>query len=410
MDYYRVCNSIWMEELGRPIDPSGLQGCTTNLQNRVTAAQIRRQVQQSPEWIARHAPPAPTPPNPPAALTPRLHVHGERMHTPDHRVFQWRGLMAFQLLDRVADGQVAESTGYVKWAQSTGFNVLRVLASNHWAGLMDLTPEQGWEAMPRLFDLARTHGMYVQVVALAGTDGWTTPRIHEQVRRVGELCAASDNCILEIANEPYHGSQSGYLKGSTAQSLNYAHLRELRLLVPGHVPVALGASKNDEGPDAHALGPGADFVVLHLNRSRSRWDRTRRVRELEMVADATGKYVVDNEPIGAGETLDPGRRDNLPAVFFAQGVLARVFNVGSTFHCSDCLYAKIPGPVQQESAREFVRGNRLWEDGWEFQYANAGRPPSPIARVPVGAVRAYSAGRGGRWWTVIVGLDRDSPV
>jgi hypothetical protein len=39
-----------------------------------------------------------------------------------------------------------------------------------------------------------------------------------------------------------------------------------------------------------------------------------------------------------------------------------VLDVGSTFHCQDCLEARVPGPVQQECARAFIEGTRVVPD------------------------------------------------
>ncbi len=63
--FIKVCRAIWQEELGRPIDPIGLEGCLDQARSGRIAEQIRADVQNSSEWIARHAEPPPAPDVPP---------------------------------------------------------------------------------------------------------------------------------------------------------------------------------------------------------------------------------------------------------------------------------------------------------------------------------------------------------
>ena len=82
-----------------------------------------------------------------------------------------------------------------------------------------------------------------------------------------------------------------------------------------------------------------------------------RVDLLRRLAVETGKPVVNDEPIGAGERDEPGRRLSDPGFFrdlASRGVAAGL--AGGTFHCEDCLQAKVPGPLQQRSARAWVEG------------------------------------------------------
>lgn len=256
------------------------------------------------------------------------------------------------------------------WAARTGFTVIRVLAMNR--GWMDLSPADGRRALPRALSLAREHGLYVQVVALAGTG---TPALssdaflHEQVRAVAQLCAAADNCVLELANEPYHSSQA---------ALNDpVRMRRLQRDVPSGLPVAWGAARDHRSDDM----AGGTYAVAHVARRGTRWDRVSRVRELGELSRRTRKFVVDSEPIGAAETPHPSRRDSEPGAFFAQGLLARMFDVGTTFHCDDCLVANVPGAVQQRCAEAFVAGATLPSPATALTPVAVGAPSAPVARL-----------------------------
>ena len=120
----------------------------------------------------------------------------------------------------------------------------------------------------------------------------------------------------------------------------------------------------------------------------------------------TGKFVVDSEPIGAAEVPQPSRRDNEPAAFFAQGLLARIFDVGTTFHCEDCLVARVPGPVQQRAPRRSLPA-RPWRTAGAALHPCRCRAPrmrrshasgrlSPQARVFAAVAPSEGAGPGAR--------------
>lgn len=303
-------------------------------------------------------------------LAGHLEACGRALCAPDGSRFSWRGVTAFGLVDLVADDREADANAFMAWAARTGFTVIRVLAMNH--GSMDLSPVDGRRALPRALSLARAHGLYVQVVALAGTGTGafsTDAFLREQVRAVARVCAAADNCVLELANEPYHSTQ--------AALDDPARMRRLQAEVPAALPVAWGAARDHRSDDM----AGGSFVVAHVARRGNRWDRVSRVQELGELSRRTRKFVVDNEPIGAGETSQPSRRDNEPGAFFAQGMLARMFDVGTTFHCEDCLLAGVPGPVQQRCAEAFIAGATLPSAATTLTAVAMGAPGAPAAQL-----------------------------
>ena len=297
----------------------------------------------------------------------RLSPCGRALCAPDGSRFLWRGVTAFGLVDLVADGRAKDADAFLTWAARTGFTIVRVLAMN--GGWMDLAPADGLRALPRVLSSARGHGLYVQVVALAGTGTEAFRQdtfLRDQVRAVAQACAAADNCVLELANEPYHGSQ--------AALDDPLRMRRLQVEVPTDVPVAWGAAR-DHRSDRMA---GGSYVVAHVARGGNRWDRVSRVQALRELSRRTGKFVVDSEPIGAAEAPQPSRRDNEPAAFFAQGLLARMVDVGTTFHCEDCLLAKVPGPVQQACADAFVAGATLPAAAATLTLVDSGTPAAPF--------------------------------
>ncbi len=280
----------------------------------------------------------------------RLRACGTSLCAGDGTPFLWRGVTAFRLADLVADGRDDEARAFVAWASRQGFTVLRVLAMNH--GWIDLAPEEGRRALPRVFALAREKGLYVQVVALAGTARPEFARdafLREQVRAVADLCAQAVNCVLEIANEPYHSTQADLDEDSRLATLNKE--------IPPQVLAAWGAAP----PRTFDAATGGEYLVAHIPRGGDRWDRVGLVTRLAALARESGRFVVDNEPIGAAERAHRSRRDDEPAAFFAQAAIGGLLDLGSTFHCEDCLQARVPGPVQQACADAFITGRAFGE-------------------------------------------------
>jgi hypothetical protein len=311
----------------------------------------------------------------------------------DGQPFVWRGVTAFSIVKQVAEGREADAEEMLAWAARTGFNIVRALAMIDWDPKW-LTPAAGASALPRVLDLAAKHGLYVQVVAFAGTrrllEGEPQSVWEAHAARLGQLCAAASSCAaVELANENYHHSQDSRLA-------DVAFLKALRARIPAEVPVSCGAGFRDDADNYPNCG---EFITIHLGRGHDdTWNLVRHKRKMELVSAATGKFVVDNEPIGAGERDEPGRRIAAPEPFFALAALGRVLGVGSNFHFEDGLDSTPPGPTQQEAAEAFIAGSRVVSDSTTLMFKNAGWNDSPVRAfrfaerwgVPNAAIRAYS--------------------
>jgi len=289
-------------------------------------------------------PPADPQPRAPATCG-RLTARGTDLLCGDGTNFQWRGVTAFALLEQVAHGRRRDADAYMRWAGATGFNLVRVLAMAD--VLFKLTPEDGRRHMATLFRMADERGLYVEIVALADTArvGMTASGLREQVAAVGEIAAGHPNVVVQIANEHYHPTQSEELHDP-------ATLRELARLIPSPVLHTESAAADDT-----AMQPQGAYITRHLSRSGTAARMIARVRLLGSLALETGKPVVNDEPIGAAERDQPGRRLSDPG-FFRD--LARQTSAaglaGGTFHCEDGLFARVPGPIQQACARAWVQG------------------------------------------------------
>jgi hypothetical protein len=319
-----------------------------------------------------------------ATALPRLVLQGRRLATNEGRPFVWRFATGFRLVDDVADGREAATIEFLDWLHAAGFNGARVLSSL--CCWFNLSPADGRRALPRTLELAAERGIYLEVVALAGTKagGWSTDEMRQHVKSLGEICAAAVNCAaIEIANENAHPSQNRALTDP-------ALLQSLLDTIPSTVPVSAGSNCCGE-TDRAEVHHGGRYITVHGDRGQPIWERTWHLRRQHELSVSTEKYVVDDEGIGAGESEEHGRRSPHADEFFARGVLSRVLSIGVTFHFSDGLQAVRPGPVQAAAASAFIAGTRVVPDDVELTLdKEAGTSGSPIQKF-TGAAHVMTA-------------------
>lgn len=312
-------------------------------------------------------PPAAVDAQKPRVATGRLRIAGTHFTAPDGSVFQWRGVTAFRLVDYVADGQEELAAKYLAWAASQGLTVVRVLTMM--GGQFDLRPEDGRRALPRVLDLAATHGLQVEVVAFAGTADISV-NLQDHIDGINRILAAHPNAVLEVANEPVHPSQS-------AEVQNPAVLKALAARVAADVPVSLGSIERGDG-----FGEGG-YITWHSPRESGRggWGHVLAVAEGADLLARWKKPVVSDEPIGAGPVFQAGQRDDAPARFRAAALLTRLAGLGATFHYEAGLQARVP------EGRELACFN-AWNQAWTLlprdverhgAFAMPGAPGSIVA-------------------------------
>ena len=273
----------------------------------------------------------------PPAADAHLRVRETSFLAPDGSVFQWRGISAFRLLEFVAHGREKDADAYLRWAASKSLNVVRVFAMAD--GIFQLTPAEGERALPRLLEMARRHGIYVEVVAFTGTSVITVDRA-AFVKAIGAICARYPNALLELANEPGHPTQAAAMHDP-------AHLQSLLPLVSAQVPVALGSVEYHDG---FAAGR---YVTWHSPRGS---DWVRKVEDGAALLRQFKKPVINDEPIGAADAAVPGRRDNDPARFRAAAAAMRRAGLGATFHYDGGIQTRLPTKIETACLDAWLAG------------------------------------------------------
>lgn len=315
----------------------------------------------------------------------------------DGRPFEWRGITAFRLLEQEAAGQGDAVDRYLAWVADRQLTVVRVLAmAQH---LFELTPDRGLAHLEGLLRRAQAHGLRVEIVALADTASYEIdPAAH--VDAVAAIAARYPNAFLEIANEPYHGTQQPRVRDD-------GYLMSLL----GRVPPGVIASAGEAGyPRVYRQG---SYATVHMSRSSGAngWGHVRDLIEGRRMLAETRRPLISDEPIGAGPGFEPGRRDDIPERFRAGAVFTRMLGLGATFHYEGGLHAAIP------SGRE-LECFEAWQEAWTLLPADltamsveAIGPGQPVTTLGAKAVGAYVGVKGDAAWLLAFGIEgRATPL
>jgi len=270
-----------------------------------------------------------------------------------------------------------------------GFDLARVFCGAlPWCG-----QELGhvYNGLPPFLQACSERGMnaYLSYVTEAGT-GYD---LNAHVDTVEGIARAYNNVVLrEVANEPTHPTQDGRTSPE----------RCAELAARMGAPVGYGCGPHDESTEY----AGGHHVPIHLDRGRDKWNMVRRVREMLEISLITGKPAFNQEPIGADEQADPGRRESDPAIFYTMGVLNRLFVQGSgVFHSQSGLDAQPLGPNQRTCAVAYLDGVDVWPGAHHVQYLNTGHTGSPVVEANFDqVVRVYSGVDGSEGFTIALGL------
>jgi hypothetical protein len=353
-EWTATCTAIWREELDRPapyIDPEGLAGCIEQAKAGGTAETIRESVRSSKEYterlerLERERQEAEEREKLKGKLRGRLKVVGTEFIAADGKRFLFVGASELSILMKTE----AERNALLDLLRELGFNGLRVFAGHlGWESLTQ-TLDRVYDTLPGLLRAAADRGLYVMVTAV--TDSGVGYDVLAHVKAIRDETAKHDNILFEIGNELYHGTQSPFVRDIAGLCA------KIRPLMEGYPhPWALGAAAEDYPINGHYASDCGTFNTSHVSRGGNETDIVNRLTSLAAIVAATGKPVLNSEPIGAAEVDMPGRRISNPAFFGRLGRRSMSYGFGSVFHSEDGLFARPWGPRQREAAQAFVNG------------------------------------------------------
>lgn len=401
--------TIAMEEIGR--DPYAAPSPTTDDACGVimldmalrgqTGEDIRAWLHRQPEAIAyRLTPPEPEPPPVPDGTEAGvITIERPTMRDEDGLCWQWRGFTDFLLFYRDLCG--VDLTPFFDERIGLGANVLRVFSMVGWDECQPrFYPQDFPDYYPRLrafADRAADRGVRLEIVVFADAQ-IVMPDAQarqEHLRRCLEALGDCWNVFIEIANEPFKN-----LPGGDQEAIDLAMNSSTTL------PMATG--EYSSWPPA----PTCDYGTTHCDRSD---DWPRKCKDLMDRCDESDDTPwIGDEPMGAAEVSEPGRRDADPDnhAWYAAG--AQMFGPGATFHCEDGIHTRTPiGPQQTACAKAFFEAlDWMPADAliWPYQRGDMGSEAGignmPILHDDALESRSYCKGNGSQEWCIQIQTSR----
>ncbi len=317
-----------------------------------------------------------------------VHVDGIGFRDDHGEAWRKAGFTSFALAARYCNGE--DIAPIVDEVIALGANTVRVLGMA--SILFHLDPREGpahYDQCARelLAYLNDRRGIRVEwaVLADAQASRLNLSQAEQQAALDADAARISPLKFSELANE---WSQNG------VQPLAFQR------------PNAQGVfSRASGGADEWPVSPPWDYITDHPARPAD-WPRRMNCR------DIAGTFHVpcdENEPMGASETDQPGRRSANPDDFAYWGALCGLQAAGCTFHSDAGMYAQPLGPVQKACAKAFfdamawVPTEALW---WPYQRGDMGSEAGignmPILHDDAKALRTFCKGDGAHEWCVAI--------
>lgn len=328
-----MCQAIWLAELGRTIDPSGLASCIARAQAGGTKDTITADVRTSPEY-RRYQEQLRKAEERLSLETGWLHLSADK-HIVNEAGTKWRGLGVsdFLLFQRYVRGE--DLTVVLEQRRDLGFGYLRVfgmfdgsLGRFH----VDETPEY-FTRLGAFLELVASYGLRIEFVVFADAQRAMPTGQALHLWAVASVLDRHWNALGELANEY---AQNGI---------------DPRLFNKPAGRTLWSRGSNCCGDDGY-IDPPWDYITHHAARD-AQWPRK---SECRPIRDASGRDCLEDEPMGASPTDQPGRRSNSPTDFAQAGLNFGLNASGGTFH-SDSGILSVPfGDVEIALARAFLLG------------------------------------------------------
>jgi len=366
--------------------------------NGKTGAELQAWLHEQPEAVAfRTTPPEPPQPEPtPGTEYGPLHIEKPTIRDEDGLCWQWRGFTDFLLFYRFLTGVNIDP--YLDERIALGANLLRVLSMVAWdecePRFYPVNFPDYYTRLRQFTDRLAARGVRCELTIFADAQ-IVMPDQDQRTQHLTDCLTAltnSWNTVVEICNEPFKN-----LPGGSPEAI------ELARQAQGH-GVLVASGEYESWPPA----PCADWGNTHCDRTD---DWPRKCKDLKDRTDESDNTPwVGDEPMGAAEVSDPGRRDANPDnhAWYASG--AQMFGPGATFHCDDGIHSRTPmGPQQMACAKAFFEALR-WTPKeallWPYQRGDMGSEAGignmPILHDDAKASRTYCKGNGSQEWCIAI--------
>lgn len=352
-EFTETCQYIWQSELGRDIDASGLAACLNAARHGATGEQIRDGVRTSAEYRDRQATLAVL-----AATAPSAGEHGwlrrsgPRILQEDGTRWRGKGFTDFQLFLLYTQG--VDIQPLLTERISYGTNYLRVLSAFDIIGTLHPQEIPNYDGQLHLFlDVLAARGLRVEVVALVDSQSLfkTLNAQRAHVARIAAILTQHWNASGELCNECAHPT----------------NLVDPLAFTRPTGPTLWSRGSNCCGNDGY-VDPPWDLITHHSDRN----DEWPRKVECRPITDQSGVPCLEDEPMGASVTNQPGRRSDSADDFGYLGGLCSLWSTaGCLFHSDAGLRSVLLSTIEATAAHAFFAG---------LQFAPPDAPSWPYQR------------------------------
>jgi hypothetical protein len=317
--------------------------------------------------------------------------------------WQWRGFTDFLLFYRFLTG--VDIQPFLDERIGLGANVLRVFSMVGWTECQPpFYPEHFvgyYDKLAAFADRLAACGVRFELTVFADAQIVMPDAADREahLRDCLDALRSKWNKIVEVANEPFKN-----LPGGDEEAIHLA------VMAQQYDPTCLIASgEYSSWPPALT----ASYGTTHCDRSE---DWPRKCKDLKDRCDESQQTPwIGDEPMGAAEVSEPGRRDANPDnhAWYASG--AQMFSPGATYHCEDGIHSRTPiGPNQTACAKRFFEALR-WTPKealtWPYQRGDMGSEAGvgnmPILHDDALEARSYCKSDGGRSWCIQIQTSRE---
>jgi hypothetical protein len=270
--------------------------------------------------------------------TPRIVVSPDKrsFQTVDGQPWVWGMVTDFKLLRKFIDGE--DIAPILEQRIDVGANGVRVLGMAQGLFQLDpLTTPKYYDRLSELATLLESHGLYMEYVALADAQRFPLGKQWDHLVAAMSSLGGHENVFIELVNE---WGKNGVDPGKFHR-LPITNLQ------------SRGSGLSDEPP----ASPAWDYSTFHPRRNW-KWPFTcaATINELYEYPGLKDAPIVVNEPIGAADADQEGRRSCNPVLFEKMALECKLWGAGATFH-SDCgLQSELWTPRQEDCAAAFFRG------------------------------------------------------
>lgn len=298
--------------------------------------------------------------------------------------WKWKIVTAFDAQRLASVGDWDRLRRYAAWTRSVGGVGWRVFLNWKVTGLDYRQSPIYFNWLERLAEFTRDQHLRLLGTAICDQIPGGLRAQQDFLDQAFGVLNQFDHTLGECANEPYNGnSELPTLFQRTADW--------------GSLIVARGMCRPDANPasgDPHdkPYVPSLGFTTYQTGRSED-WYRKVGKDGMEIrngvlsSADGTHDAPINNEPMGAAETYQDGRRSNRPEEFFLAGCAAGLFTSGVTGHgdSQTMQLCNVPGSIESECIRQQFRGVELVPADaptWAYTRYGPSHPPTPMPVEP----------------------------